>query len=262
MNKDIYYTKSTILDNLYIKPHFAEKIVSLLDLPKYSTIIEPCAGCGNLSKLIPNCVAFDINPTSPEITQKDFFTYSIPRGNILVVGAPPFSRQSRHTVKFFNHAAKFAQTIAFVVEKTFRHPTTVNKLDKFFHLQIDLDMPTNCFTFNGFEYELDCAFQVWERADEMRLPVRREQYSDYVVVVDKDRADVAMFNKGKNIGKATEDVYSVSSGLFLKNISDKTNKELVEFINSLSYPNLSLSRNQSKIIGKEELYTALKKNWR
>lgn len=262
MSNNIYYTKITILDNLYIKPHYAEKIISLLDLSKYSTIIEPCAGCGNLSKLIPNCVAFDINPTDPVITQKDFFTYSISRGNILVVGAPPFSNQSHHAVKFFNHAAKFAQTIAFVVEKTFRHPTTVNKLDRLFHLQIDLDMPTNCFTFNGFEYELDCAFQVWERTDEIRPLIRREQFSDYVVMTDRNRADIALINRGNNAGKATEDVSSVSSGLFLKNISDKTNKELVEFINTLKYDNLGLSRNQSKIISKEELYTALKKNWR
>lgn len=261
MSNSIYYTKPIILDNLYIKPHYAEKIISLLDFSKYSTIIEPCAGCGNLSKLIPNCVAFDINPADPEITKKDFFTYSIPRGNILVVGAPPFSSQSHHTVKFFNHAAKFAQTIAFVVEKTFRHPATIKKLDKYFHLQIDLDMPTNCFTFNGFEYELDCAFQVWERMEEARMPIFREHYSDYVVMTEQDKADIVVFNRGNRAGKATEDVYSVSSGLFLKNISDKTNKELVNIINSLTYPNLGLSRNQYKIISKEELYTALAKNW-
>ena len=49
------------LDQFFTTPEVAQECIQLIDnLDKYETIIEPSAGNGSFSKLIPNCTAYDI----------------------------------------------------------------------------------------------------------------------------------------------------------------------------------------------------------
>lgn len=119
-------------DKFYTKPEVVAQLLQELDLLSYSLIIEPSAGNGSFSNLIPNCIALDIEPEDERIVKQDFFTYEPQQGNILVIGNPLFGEQSTLAVQFFNHVAKFADTIAFILPKSFRKISIQNKLNLFF----------------------------------------------------------------------------------------------------------------------------------
>ena len=123
------------LDKFYTKSSIAKLCLSQLDLSQYDFILEPSAGNGSFSHLIPNCYAIDIEPESEDIIKQDFFLYEPENKNkILVIGNPPFGQQSNLALRFFNHAAEFADTIAFILPKSFKKISLQNQLDNYIHL--------------------------------------------------------------------------------------------------------------------------------
>ena len=85
-------------------------------------------------------IGIDISPEHPDIVEKDFFTYtpSPHLQNILVIGNPPFGRSCSLAIKFFNHASKWANVIAFIIPRTFRRVSIHNKLNVYFHQRMTL----------------------------------------------------------------------------------------------------------------------------
>ena len=161
-------------DKFYTIPSIVDKCIDLL-LTKYewtdwSLVIEPSAGSGNFYNKIPldNKIGIDILPDSLDIIQQDFFTFQpqlLP--NILTIGNPPFGKVSSIAIKFFNHAAKWSQVIAFIIPKTFRKISVQNKLDNRFHKILDEDIPMKPCSFYP-PMSVKCCFQIWEKKDILR----------------------------------------------------------------------------------------------
>lgn len=65
---------SRILDQFYTPPKEAKRLISLLNLNLYDTIIEPSAGTGSFSLNIkhPNVIAYDIDPKHKSIKKQDY----------------------------------------------------------------------------------------------------------------------------------------------------------------------------------------------
>lgn len=163
------------MDKFYTKPEIVdlclEKVDKFYDWREWDLVVEPSAGNGNFYFRLPveNKIGIDIAPEHESITQMDFFDYTPDNTNqtILVIGNPPFGRVSSMAVKFFNHAANWANVIAFIVPRTFRRISIRNRLNLNFHLKYDLEIPiTPC----AFEPPMmaKCCFQIWERKDEPR----------------------------------------------------------------------------------------------
>ena len=149
--------------------------LSQLDLSLYSLIIEPGAGRGSFSNQIKNCLAFDIDPQAAEIQQQDFLEYTHEKGNILVVGNPPYGQQSKLAIQFFNKAAEFAQTIAFILPKSFRKDSVQNRLSLDFILVKDVEIPNTIFTLpTEQQIEVPCVFQIWQRTDKPRAKKKQK----------------------------------------------------------------------------------------
>mgnify|MGYP005991815703 CR=1 FL=1 len=139
----------------------------------WDLVIEPSAGNGSFSTQIPtDVVALDISPGHDSITKQDFFEYSPDdqTKNILVVGNPPFGKSCSLAIKFFNHAAEWANVIAFIIPRTFRRTSVQNKLNLNFHVVSDVDIQTKPCAFNP-PMSVKCCFQIWERKPDARLPV-------------------------------------------------------------------------------------------
>jgi hypothetical protein len=159
---DKFYTNENIVDiciNSMNKIH---------DINKFDLIIEPSAGNGSFLLKLPldKRVGLDILPEHPEIIKNNFFDY-IPNEsckNILVIGNPPFGKVSSLAIKFFNHASKFANFIAFIIPRTFRKISVQNKLNLNFHLKHDEDVPLNPCSFTP-RMMVKCCFQVWGKSD-------------------------------------------------------------------------------------------------
>jgi hypothetical protein len=122
------------LDKFYTIPVIVDKCIQTIgnkyDWTKWDLIVEPSAGNGSFLFKIPSLkkIGLDISPDHPDIVKQDFFTY-IPseKNNILVIGNPPFGKISSLAIQFFNHSAKWAKVIAFIVPRTFRRISVQNK---------------------------------------------------------------------------------------------------------------------------------------
>lgn len=119
------------LDRFYTSPEAVQECLSKLDLSQYDIIIEPSAGREAFSSQIPSCIAYDIDPQARGIIQQDFLSLSFSRDlskKTLVIGNPPYGQQCKLAIAFFNKAAEFTNTIAFIL------PKRLNSESSFFRL--------------------------------------------------------------------------------------------------------------------------------
>lgn len=171
-----------MVDKFYTIPSIAKRCISKVGehyaWDQWALVIEPSSGSGSFYTQLPveneRKVGIDILPEHPEVIKQDFFTYSpsLPSSSsitskILVIGNPPFGRVSSLAIKFFHHAAKWADVIAFIVPRTFRRVSVQNKLDLHFHLVYDEEIPTTPCSFTP-QMMAKCCFQIWERHPETR----------------------------------------------------------------------------------------------
>lgn len=194
-------------EQYYTRPAIARRCVAaakpyVQNLP----IIEPAAGTGEfikaLNKIKLQCTAYDIEPKHPSVIARDFFTCN-PPAPAFVIGNPPFGRNHALSVRFFNHAAKFAEGIAFIVPKSWRKWTVQNRLDRRFHLCEDLELPKDIF-YNargqGLGGNFNAVFQIWRRQDRLREKITVDDRG-YVKKCAPELADVALTYAGYASGK-------------------------------------------------------------
>lgn len=189
MSEKVKRVRKEGLDKFYTKPEIVDKCLSHFsetEWEEWDLIVEPSAGNGSFLLKIPskNKIGLDISPEHPDIIKKNFFEF-VPtftlcdeksedesdKRKILVIGNPPFGRVSSLAIKFFNHAAKWCDVIAFIIPRTFRRISVQNKLDKNFHLLLDEEIPTNPCSFYP-KMMVKCCFQVWEKRDYERKIIK------------------------------------------------------------------------------------------
>ena len=271
-NEDIKLVRKEKLDKFYTIPEYSKKcinkIIELYDITKWDLIIEPSAGNGSFLHQIPsnNKIGIDILPEHSDIIKKDFFEYSPPlnKTNILVIGNPPFGRVSSLAIKFFNHAAKWANAIAFIIPRTFRKISVQNKLDIMFHLVYDEEIPNNPCCFSP-QMMVKCCFQIWEKRDIKRqiidLPITHDDWKFLKFGPNDDKgqptpplnADFAIRAYGGKIGEIkTFDLKNLrpKSWHWFKSNIDKN--ELIYRFSNLDYSN-SVNTARQNSMGKGEL---------
>jgi hypothetical protein len=169
------------IDKFYTIPTISEKCLNRVgeryEWSTWDMVVEPSAGGGSFFTRIPTIkkIGIDIAPTHTDILKQDFLTYEPPPSDmasprILVVGNPPFGRVSSLAVKFFNHASKWANVIAFIVPRTFRRISLQNKLNTTFHLAFDEDIPMEPCSFEP-PMMAKCCFQIWEKSEKNQRPI-------------------------------------------------------------------------------------------
>ncbi len=255
------------LDRFYTPKETVKQCLGLLDLSQYDCIIEPSAGTGSFLKELPKgAFGFDIAPAGDGIEEVDWLKLDKTQfkkfNSILVCGNPPFGQQNTLAISFFNESAKFCDTIAFILPLTFKKDSIQNKLDFSFHLEKEIILSNKSFYLNGFEtIEVPCVFQVWVKKNEKRKPVRLKTTTNLFSFVDKEYADFRIQRVGGNAGKASFDLNrAVTSNYFIKNNSNKTNEEFVEFINSLKFPTIEFTVGP-KSLPKGEMISVIEENW-
>lgn len=157
------------LDKFYTKEDYSKKCIdSVLKVYKnksWNLVIEPSAGNGSFLLNLPfdKKIGIDILPEHKSIIQQDFLKYTPNEStNILIIGNPPFGKNCNLAINFFNHSAKFADVIAFIIPRTFRKTSVQNKLNLQFHLIYDEDTPTSPCCFIP-KLNVKCCFQIWEK---------------------------------------------------------------------------------------------------
>ena len=260
------------LDKFYTIPSYSkkciDKVFELYDKSSFDLIIEPSAGNGSFFNQLEcnNKIGIDISPENKNIIKMDFFDYT-PQShinNILVIGNPPFGKISSIAIKFFNHSAKWANVIAFIIPRTFRRPSVQNKLSNMFHLIYDDDVSTKpcCFT---PQMMVKCCFQIWEKKETERpfidLPTKHKDWEflsfgpidKYGQPTPPDGADFAMRAYGGKIGEIEKIKLSELRPKSWHWIKSNINKEeLINRFNQLDYSD-SLNTARQNSMGRGEV---------
>ena len=158
---DAFYTKDAIAKR------FVDKINEITPLERYGCTLEPSAGSGNILLHLPknNRLGLDLHPNHDEVLLQDFFDYEHDStlGSTIVIGNPPFGRQSKMAVEFFNKCAEFADVIAFIIPRSWLKYRTQRRLHKDFGLYYTAILPDKAFTLDGKEHLVRCCAQVWAK---------------------------------------------------------------------------------------------------
>ncbi len=187
-----------LLDQFYTKPeiaiacwqHFTKTLSTLNRSLKDLFFFEPAAGTGAFYQLLPaqKRLGIDLVPKCDDVKLQDFFKLtdlpSIPKDTV-VIGNPPFGKRGKLAIAFFNHAARLADTVAFIVPVNFRKFTTHKQLDPSMRFISQLPLPRDAFHLStGKSYAVNTEFQIWTRLPtahhDMRqhkpLPIRHKDF--------------------------------------------------------------------------------------
>ena len=164
---DPFMTKPELAKHLY---QVVKEKTAHIEIDRF---LEPSCGDGAFFNLMPpkRRLGIDIRKRIEGVIEHDFLTFT-DFGDYTygTVGNPPFGKNA--PLKFFNRAARISAFIAFIVPTTFKKPHTVNKLDPYFHLIHEEDVPHNSFVFGGQEEHISAVFQIWERREARRDLIR------------------------------------------------------------------------------------------
>jgi predicted RNA methylase len=231
---DQFYTDSKVSKYCF------DEADSIIGLSNYF-LLEPSAGTGSFSKLFhENSLALDLDPKIINIVRMDFleFDYDILKGERVVsIGNPPFGKNSSLAIKFFNKASEFSDYVCFIIPRTFKKDSLVNKLNDDMHLIKEVSIDDDSFIFNGNRYKVPCIFQIWKKEDYKRDKIRILSSSEYFNFTDKAGADFAIRRVGGLAGKVLVDFddYSPSSHYYIKSTIISKNILIKKFTDLYSY---------------------------
>lgn len=236
-------TNRNTIDKFYTHPKVANKCIESFNTyvevdQKNDIIIEPSAGNGSfiesLEKLCDNTRFYDILPENEKITQKDYLTYSHnSNSKTHVIGNPPFGRQSKLAIQFIKKSAEFANTISFILPKSFKKESLKRHFPTKFHLIFEKDLPIDSFLLNGTPYNVSCVFQIWKLKSVNRpIPLKYEP-NKFRFVKKTEDYDISFRRVGVNAGKIfknSSSERSVQSHYFIK--FDNFNEDLFSKLNT------------------------------
>jgi hypothetical protein len=243
--------KRDIIDKYYTKLHIVEdckiQIQKYINIKENDLIIEPSAGDGSFIKIIKdltkNYKFYDLIPENKEIIKQDFLLLDITEldieldKRIHIIGNPPFGRQSSLAIQFIKKCCDFADTISFILPKSFKKDSNKVKFNKFFHLVYEKDLPKNSFTVNGIDCDVPCVFQIWEKKTIERIIPKKIEPKNFKFVNKIESHDISFRRVGVYAGKIDKETNdkSIQSHYFIKFINKKSIDENIKLLKNINF---------------------------
>lgn len=198
------------LDQFYTRPDVAIDLYATFRRfydPAKFLMVEPSAGAGAFfAQLPPGSLGFDLMPAAPGIVAADFLKedlgeYTCSGRGLAVIGNPPFGWSACSAIAFFNHAARWADVIAFILPCSIRKFSVENRLAQQFHLIHEEDVPCCAFLHDGAVHDVRTIFQIWERRTTPRvLKPTAKTHPDFRFTTP-EQADFVIRRNGANAGR-------------------------------------------------------------
>lgn len=255
------------LDQYYTKPDVANRCIESLEthlkisLAKFSTILEPSYGDGAFINGLkergitePKLFYVDIDASDPK-HKADFLSDNLGISKsrpFLTIGNPPFGKNSSLAIDFFNKASKMSDVIAFILPRTFRKSSCVNRLDRNMFLVYERILDRDSFLFQGNTYSVPCVFQIWchsgfvsSMRNQLVIPSNKlrpiqpkmTQTEDFKFVSLHDNVDFAIRRVGVNAGRIFDESpaeKSKESHLFIRVFDRSKVHEVFENLKGLN----------------------------
>lgn len=221
--KEQFYTPSELALRL------AKTVGDLVGGLASKTVIEPAGGTGSFVKAAKalgasRVISFDIEPKAEGVLLADFLLETKGLNNLanaVTISNPPFGRNNSLSIPFFNKAAQHSQYIAFIVPRSWRKWSVINRLNRNFHLIYDEDLSIDYVDELGEmvwqKAGLNTCFQIWERRENLRQIIKVTDQGLFSKVKPTE-ADVALTVFGYSCGKVRTafDRVPNSTVMFLK----------------------------------------------
>jgi len=242
-NKDQFYTHETVAKSCI------DLIINLVPETHSYLWVEPSAGNGSFLHNIPSSyekIGLDLEPKAPTIVKQDYLKWIPPHNkNIIVFGNPPFGRQSSLAKAFIVKSCEFAETIAFILPKSFIKPSMYNAFDLKFHMLHSVELEKNSFIINGSSYDVPCVFQIWNKKTVNRKIETKINPVGFIYVKSNANYDIAFRRVGANAGKCYKNdgsTYGAQSHNFIKldTANDYIIDNIIEKINNVTFPSNTL----------------------
>jgi hypothetical protein len=201
--KEQYYTPRALAEDL------VQKVKAIIPDFSSRTVLEPAGGTGAFVEAAKKAgaqkvLSLDIEPKHGDVTKANYLNAKLKLQDAVTISNPPFGRNNSLSIPFFNRAAEHSEYIAFIVPRSWRKWSVINRLDRRFHLVLDEDLSID-YVDDSHELisqknNLKTCFQVWQRKDELREIVRVEDRG-YVTKVTPAEADVALTVFGFSCGR-------------------------------------------------------------
>jgi len=219
--KEQFYTPKDLAVSL------SNKVANVIGGLSSRTVIEPAGGTGSFVLAAKELgakkvLSFDIEPKADGVILADFLTNEI-KGitDAVTISNPPFGRNNSLSIPFFNKAAKHSEYIAFIVPRSWRKWSVINRLDRSFHLIHDEDLAIDYVDETGHmlwqKARLNTCFQIWEKRETPRELIKVKDFGLITKVSPLD-ADVALTVFGYSCGKVRTEFDRIpnSTVMFLK----------------------------------------------
>jgi hypothetical protein len=212
--KEQYYTPASL------SLEIIRRVCSHLESPTSRIFLEPAGGTGSFIEAakefgFQTIESMDIEPKHPLVKEQDFLQASLNLSNAVCVTNPPFGRNNSLSVPFFNKAAEYADIIAFIVPRSWRKWSVLNRLNLSFHLVDDWNLDIDYVDEEGNSTHgvgnLRTCVQVWKK-DEfvLRQPVKIPDHG----IIEKttpELADVSFTLFGYSCGTVKEEFPRVAN---------------------------------------------------
>jgi hypothetical protein len=270
--------KRDTIDKFYTNPSVAKEcfqsILEHLSIdPVKDLIIEPSAGNGSfIPEIMPHCpnaLFYDIEPEHPLVVKADYLLLDLDDilklaalGKTHIIGNPPFGRQSSLAIQFIKKSALIADSISFILPKSFKKDSMQKHFPANFHLVFQSDLEPNSFLQDGLPSDVPCVFQIWEKRDDDRDPVFKldADPSIFQFVKQHENPDISFRRVGVNAG-VIDDIAlhekSIQSHYFIKFGSTIDKKEFIEKMREIQYAHDNTVGPKS--IGKQEIIREINK---
>ena len=149
-------------DKYYTPSNLAQKVIDKTQrqFPEITEFLEPSAGAGAFSSLLPGCLAFDILPEAEGITRQDFLSLQLPyKAGRCIIGNPPFGERNALIVQFYKKAVSLGDYIAFILPIS-----QLNNQNQLYEFPLVYSAPIPTMAYSGVE--LDCCLNLYQRDPE------------------------------------------------------------------------------------------------
>ena len=201
--KEQYYTPTDLAEQLI------SEVLSLVPDLAERKILEPAGGTGSFLKAAAKVgakdfLSFDIEPKHAGVKKQNFLQATLSGKNAVTISNPPFGRNNSLSIPFFNKAADHSEFICFIVPRSWRKWSVINRLDRHFHLVADHDIQIDYEDESGqklsVQNNLATCFQIWRRKTELR-PKYAVADQGLIEKTNASSADVALTIFGFGCGK-------------------------------------------------------------
>ena len=253
--------KRNSTDKFYTKKSAVEKCISLvkefIHIEDIDLIIEPSAGNGAFIPCIKNISNnhkfYDLYPEHESIIKQDFLLLDhqkliTPYKKIHIIGNPPFGRQSSTAIKFIKKCCSFADSISFILPKSFKKSSMQKYIPLNYHLIHQCDLEKNSFLLNGNDCDVNCVFQIWQRLSINRPIIETPIPCGFSFVKKTSNPDISFRRVGANAGLISREIKSknIQSHYFMKidNIDLIKKLQLIKFTTDNTVGPKSISKHE------------------